>query len=190
MPLLNICTSAYYLFSKYQLLMSNHLIRLIRYALLVVVLLGCGGGATPMPGEQAPDFTLTDLEGNTYRLSELYPNKLVMLYFWSDNCEICKKEFPSVEAYYRDLKKKNFELLAIYIGNDPQPSREFKEQFNVTFPMLVDESAEILNTYNITATPTNYLINPKGVISKRVIGYVDRKQIESLLYNLKMNASK
>ncbi len=165
-------------------------IRLFLFFLAAALLSACGGGSTPMPGDPAPDFMLADLEGNKWQLSQLAENKLVMLYFWSDNCDICKKEFPSVQEYYKRLRKDNFELLAIYIGDNPAPSREFKEKFGVTFPMIVDESMEILNTYNITATPTNYLVNPEGKVVKRVIGYMDEQQITSLLYNLKMNASR
>ncbi len=41
----------------------------------------------------APDFTLTDLDGNTISLSELKGN-VVFLNFWATWCTPCKKEIP------------------------------------------------------------------------------------------------
>nr|MBC7245562.1 redoxin domain-containing protein [Chloroflexota bacterium] len=60
---------------------------------LILVLAGCGGAATPTPlasnppvapreGARAPDFTLRELGGAEVRLSDLR-GKLVLLNFWA-----------------------------------------------------------------------------------------------------------
>ncbi|MDW7693201.1 redoxin domain-containing protein [Flammeovirgaceae bacterium SG7u.111] len=146
----------------------------------------CGGPKTPKAGEFAPDFKLKGINGNDYTLSD-YKGKLVLLYFWVDNCDICKKEFPVVQENYEELKGEGFEILGIYIGDKTEPSKEFKEAYGVTFPMLVDETYKVIDEYNITASPTNYLVNPDGKIVRRIVGYLDKQQISSLLYNIKMN---
>jgi len=151
-------------------------------------LAGCGGG-TPQQGEVAPNFTLTDLQGDEHTLEE-YRGKLVLLYFWTDNCDICKKEFPMVQDYYQEFQEEDapFEILAIYVGTQQAASEEFKDDFGVTFPMLNDFSFDAVKKYNISATPTNYLVNPEGKIARRIVGYLDKQQVSSLLYNLRMNA--
>jgi peroxiredoxin len=152
-------------------------------ALLIGTFAGCESPGTPKVGDKAPEFLAEDLEGNAFRLST-YRGKLVMLYFWADNCDICKKEFPVIQDYYERLKVENFELLAIYIGTDKEATRTFRENFQVTFPMLIDDTGFVLNVYNINASPTNYLVNPDGTIVKRVVGFMDELQVKSLLFNL------
>jgi len=152
------------------------------------LLLGCGGG-TPQQGESAPSFALTDLEGQQHAL-EQYRGKLIMLYFWTDNCDICKREFPLVQQYYEEFQREDapFEILAIYVGVEEDASKTFRETYGVTFPMLTDDAFEVIKAYNISATPTNYLINPQGKIARRIVGFLDKQQISSLLYNIQMNA--
>lgn len=47
-------------------------------------------------GDTAPNFQLTDLEGQTHRLSD-YEGKVVMLNFWGTWCKPCVREMPAIE---------------------------------------------------------------------------------------------
>ena len=64
-------------------------------------------------GDVMYDFTLTDVYGNTYNLSEmLKTKKAVMLNFWFVGCTYCEQEFPSLNAAYKRYSDK-IEVLAI-----------------------------------------------------------------------------
>ena len=46
-----------------------------------------------MKGDQIPDFTYTDINGETHTASN-YKNKIIILNFWASCCAPCIKEFP------------------------------------------------------------------------------------------------
>lgn len=155
--------------------------------LLLLTLLGaCGKKGTPKPGEEAPAFSLPSLTQETHSLSD-EKGKLVLLSFWTDNCDICKKEFPKIQEYYEQLPHEEFEILAVYIGESATAPKDFKKNFNISFPILTSGQEVAFENYNVRATPTNFLISPEGKVIRKVVGFVDKQQIEGVLYNIKMN---
>ena len=56
------------------------------------------------PGVMAYDFTLEDLEGNTYKLSD-YRGKYVLLEFSASWCGWCKLEIPFLETVYKNTQR-------------------------------------------------------------------------------------
>ncbi|MEH0158000.1 redoxin domain-containing protein [Limibacter armeniacum] len=154
------------------------------YISVITTLLSCGGAKTPKPGETAPDFSLSSVDGQTYSLSG-QKGKLTMVNFWTDNCDICKKEFPMIEKYYKELAGEDLEILAVYIGESKTAPEEFKQNFGISFPILTGGQEVAFGQYNVRATPTNFLINPEGKVIRKIVGFVDKQQIENLLKSLK-----
>lgn len=150
--------------------------------LLFLVINSCSQGTGIPRGELAPDIELTDLEGLSQSLAK-HKGKVIMLYFWAATCPTCKKEFPETEAYYKELKGDNFELLAINVGkeNQMEESQTFKSDFEITFPMLNDLEGKYTKIYDIDALPTNYFINPEGKVIRRILGWVDKNQVEVMI---------
>ena len=74
---------------------------LLGAALLWVALAACaqrpGEGLTPVTGKpQAPDFHLTDANGNSHRLAD-YRGRVVIVNFWATWCPPCRAEMPSMQ---------------------------------------------------------------------------------------------
>lgn len=65
----------------------------------------------PQVGSVAPDFTLHDLAGSPVTLSTLR-GKVVLVNFWATWCVPCKREMPSMEILYQELKDRGLEILA------------------------------------------------------------------------------
>ncbi len=55
----------------------------------------------------APDFILRDMDDEPRSLSD-YRGKVVMLNFWATWCPPCRREIPSMESIYQDLKEQGF----------------------------------------------------------------------------------
>ena len=157
-----------------------------QFCVVIVMFIGCDRNHVPRQGEKAPDLELTDLNGKSHKLSE-YKGKLVMLHFWTDWCEACRKEFPKLQQNYSEYQKEGLEIIAVNVGQPTAVTKEFQDNFNVTFPMLTDEQNISTESYNVTAYPTNYLINEDGVIVRQIRGWLDGKQIHNLLHGMKVN---
>lgn len=145
---------------------------------LLALLAGCDNGATPGEptasvvhvGGTAPDFTLTDMQGNQVALSQ-FRGKVVLVNFWATWCPPCREEMPSMERLYRRYKDKGLVLLAVNIEEQGyQAVSRFLMGKNYSFPILLDTAAEVQNNYKVFRFPETFIIDRNGVIIDKIIG--------------------
>ena len=124
-------------------------------------------------GDVMYDFTVTDAEGVTHKLSEMLQEKeAVVLNFWYLNCSPCKLEFPYLEMAYAEFSEQ-IEVLAINCedGNDAEISA-FKEDYGLTFPVAIGNK-DYWYPAAYSACPTTIVIDRYGVIVYMHAGYFD-----------------
>jgi len=147
---------------------------------------GCagGGGGTKTAasvakestsvGAQAPDFTLRDLDGRNYNLSDRLGKDVILLNFWATWCVPCGAEMPHLEQLYQANKDKGFVVLGIAMDGPETISQvgSFARRYGLNFPVLLDEETRVVGVYNPKRTaPLNILIDRKGQISRIRNGY-------------------
>ncbi|WP_077211241.1 redoxin domain-containing protein [Bacillus dakarensis] len=133
-------------------------------------------------GNPAPDFELTTLEGETVRLSD-YQGKKVILNFWATWCPPCKAEMPHMQNFYEENKDKGIEILAVNLTNMDNGSEaieSFVKDYGLTFPIPLDQDGEIGAAYQAFTIPTSYILDTKGIITKKIVGPMDENMMESL----------
>lgn len=128
-------------------------------------------GPAPQAGFPAPDFTLKTPEGETYTLSDLKGNA-VLVNMWATWCPPCKAEMPAIENVYNEYKEQGFIVLAVdqTYQDDPFNIAPFIEDYNLSFPILLDETAETARMYKVGALPSSFFVDRYGVITDVVIG--------------------
>jgi thiol-disulfide isomerase/thioredoxin len=57
-------------------------------------------------GKPSPDFTLPDIDGNMFTLSEYPDDKYLVIDFWGSWCSFCIAEFPEMKHYYEKYRSK------------------------------------------------------------------------------------
>ena len=125
---------------------------------------------TPLPGHvPAPDFTLPDTEGKLHRLSD-YTGKTVIINFWATWCPPCREEIPSMNRAWHKLQKEGVVLLAINVGEDEDTIFVFTADYPADFPLLMDQSGEVIAQWPVKGLPTTYVIAPDGTLAYRAIG--------------------
>ena len=127
-------------------------------------------------GELAKDFIVTDLKGNNIKLSELR-GKVVVLNFWFIKCKPCVIEMPHLNKLKKLYKNKNVTFLAITFDK-----KEMVEQFldDHVFNYIIGANAnDAISIYGVNSFPTNMVINQKGEIVLKEIGY--RTNIKDVL---------
>ncbi|MCK5896046.1 MAG: TlpA family protein disulfide reductase [Cocleimonas sp.] len=117
----------------------------------------------------APDFELADLADNIHRLAD-YKGKPLVINFWATWCPPCRKEMPSMNRAWKQLKEDGIQMLAINIGEDEADIHAFKDEHPIDFTTLLDPQSESLDSWRIKGLPTTYIISPKGVVAYSAIG--------------------
>lgn len=130
-----------------------------------------GHSPAPQTGFAAPDFTLKTPSGNPYTLSDL-KGQAVLVNLWATWCPPCRAEMPTLQKMYDEYKDQNFIVLAVDMTyqDDPFAVVPFAEEYNLTFPILLDETGEVGKAYQIHSLPSSYFINRYGIITEVVIG--------------------
>lgn len=127
----------------------------------------------------APDFTLPDLNGTQVSLSH-YKGKVVLLNFWATWCPPCRLEMPTMEEAYRNYKTKGFEVVAVSVDAGPKSAiQHFLQELDLSFQVLRDPHMETLRTFRSSALPTTVVIDRRGIIRWRELGYRDWTDPES-----------
>ena len=128
------------------------------------------GVALPKKEKSAPDFKLQNLVGDTVALKN-FKGKTILLNFWATWCLPCKKELPSMQRLYKKLGSRGLEVVAVSIDRDnPGKIKKYIDQYNLTFPILLDPGQKARKSYFIMGLPTSYLIGPDGNLKGFISG--------------------
>ena len=131
-------------------------------------------------GDEAPDFVLTDMNGEQHRLSE-YRGQGVFLNFWGTWCKPCEREFPLINDQYQEVKDDGLQILAVNVGESDFVVQKFVNRKALTFPVLIDNNKSVMETYNINPLPTTFLVNPEGKIEKIITGEMSEEMIKEYM---------
>ena len=116
--------------------------------------------------EKAPEFSLTDLQGQHQSLSQ-YQGKPVVLYFWATWCPACRNEVEKMKDVYQKYHPRGVEFVSVSLDTDRAKLEKFVREKKIGYPVLFDGRGwenQVAKTYGIYSTPTFVLINPEGGI--------------------------
>jgi len=136
---------------------------------VALVWLGGAGGDPIERGSVAPGFTLERLDGGPVSLAD-QRGRVVLVNFWATWCEPCKEEMPAMERLYEEHRDAGFELLAISVGEKPEPVRAFRDSLELSFPILLDPDKSVSRAYQTYRFPESYLVDREGVVVERYVG--------------------
>lgn len=129
-------------------------------------------------GDPMMDFTVTDIDGNTYTASAvLQEKKALVLNFWYTACQPCQMEFPYLQAAY-ELYKADVQVLAMDpYGTDTADSiKAFRDQNGLTMPVVAADASWV-SAMNIQAYPTTVVIDRYGMIAYSHVGAITEEGV-------------
>jgi thiol-disulfide isomerase/thioredoxin len=143
-------------------------------------------------GKTAPEVVSHDLDDKDVNLSAL-KGKVVVLDFWATWCPPCRASIPHSRELVEKMKDKPFVFVSISSDAEKKTLTDFLEKEKMPWTHWWEGVKEnsVGNTWNITGIPTVYVIDAKGVIRFKQVGFnpaeADKldKEVEKLLEEIK-----
>ena len=112
------------------------------------------------------DFTLPDRNGSPFATQSL-SGKWIFIDFWASWCSPCRKQFSDLRKIYAIYKDKNFEIIGVSKDHDTSQWIKALDKENLGWVNLIEHylsKRSVSQQYGVVALPTNFLINPEGII--------------------------
>lgn len=134
----------------------------------------------PAVGKAAPAFTLSQLDGKRLSLKDL-KGKVTLLNFWDFGCPSCNLEVKHLQRLHSKYYAKGLRVLGIAeLEPDREKVKQFLEQYEATYTVLLDANQAVAKKYHVTAHPATVIVDRTGVIRFTHTGFLkgDEKMLE------------
>lgn len=128
-------------------------------------------------GRLAPDFEVTLLSGEKFKLADNIGKKIIILNFFATWCGPCKEEMPELNNYYEKHKNESLILIGIDANEGEDAVRDFVKEFGVTFPVGIDHDGRLQKLYTVRGFPTTVFIGADGTVNIYEIGPIRNADI-------------
>jgi peroxiredoxin len=121
------------------------------------------------PGQNAPDFTLTNIDGVTFSLSD-YRDNIVVIEFMATRCGACVAQVSHLKQLYENYRARGVVIISIDV--DPSETDRTLQEFRSTYgcDWIFARGPTVGTTYRIVYIPTVYIIDRHGCIAYRNTG--------------------
>ncbi|AZS36200.1 Putative peroxiredoxin [Microbacterium lemovicicum] len=135
------------------------------------------------PGDEAPDFTLKNQDGDDVSLHDLRGGRVILYFYPAAMTPGCTTQACDFRDNLSGLQSAGYTVLGVS-PDSPTKLSEFRERDGLTFDLLSDEDHAVLEAYAAWGEKKNYGKTYEGVIRSTVILDEDGR-VEHALYNVK-----
>jgi peroxiredoxin len=120
---------------------------------------------TAKVGQTAPDFSLTDQNGKTHKLSD-YKGKIVVLEWFNQGCPYVVRHYKAKTMTSTADKYKGQDVVWLAInttaGKTAEDNKTSAEAWSISYPILSDTSSSVAQQYGAKTTPHMFVIDKEG----------------------------
>jgi len=159
----------------------------LRHSLTLLAWLGVAALASPVHAQSptpAPPFAVRDLDGRMVRLQDLR-GRAVVLDFWATWCAPCRVSMPELDALQEQYAEQGLVVLGLSLDEEGDAKvKRFVDKLGIRFRVALASERMLAQYGPIRSAPTTVFINRRGMIVRRVVGYVDRETMDSFIREL------
>ena len=161
--------------------------KLISFCLLLVINANSQNNINMLKiGDQAPPINSIDQNGEQITLEQFKGKKVVLYFYPKDMTPGCTMQSCNLRDNYTSLLDNGYIVLGCSADN-PEKHRKFIEKYDLPFPLISDESKDVLNAYGVWGpktfmgkkyngiTRTTFIIDENGIIED-IITKVNTKE--------------
>lgn len=127
----------------------------------------------------APDFTLTTLNGELLTLAELRGHP-VILNFWASWCAPCRDEMPLLNRAAEQFNDRGLIIIGVNVTakDTVANARAFSDEFEIRYPVVFDDTGVVsFGRYSVLGLPTSVFIDAYGIIRRVVFGEITQEAL-------------
>ena len=136
-------------------------------------------------GDNAPDFSAKDEQGNTISLADYKGKKIVVFFYPKASTPGCTVEACNLNDNYERFQAQGYEILGVSADSAKRQSN-FKNKYGFQYPLLADEDKAVIEAFGVWGPKkfmgkeydgihrTTFIIDENGVI-ENVISKVKTK---------------
>lgn len=141
-------------------------------------------------GDKAPDFSLEDADGTTWKLVDLRGQKVIVYFYPADDTPGCTAQACDFRDAQTDLSESGYRVF----GVSPQGAashRKFSDKYSLNFPLLIDSGYEMARAYGVAEEGeegkrprikrSTFVIDEDGTLIKAQYGVRAKGHVDSLL---------
>ena len=114
-------------------------------------------------GTKAPNFTLSDKDGNAVTLSDFLGKRVVLYFYPKDNTPGCTRQACAFAGAYKEFEARD--VVVIGISRDSVASHQkFAEKYDLPFILLSDPDRVVIEAYGVWQEKKNYGKVSLGVV--------------------------
>ncbi len=117
-------------------------------------------------GQEAPLFTLPDMEGNEVSL-DAFRGKYVFVDFWAAWCRPCREENPVLKRAYEQFGGENFEIVSVSLDQTAEAWHTAVAEDGLNWTLLRDSAGTVAQTYAVQSIPNTWLLDKEGKIMQK-----------------------
>jgi thiol-disulfide isomerase/thioredoxin len=125
------------------------------------------------------DFTLKDLKGKKWTLSELR-GKIVLVNFWATWCPPCRKEMPDLDAIYQHFKSQGLVILSLS-DEDAMKVASYIGSTGYHPPVLLDSGGKVAKQFHVDGIPKSFVFDRDGKLVAQSIDMRTQHQFLMML---------
>jgi len=151
--------------------------------MLLAALVFLSRAVSAVQGQQAPDFSLKDLKGNSVTLAD-YKGKVVFLNFWATWCPPCRQEIPDFIKAYDKHKADGLVILGVAVSDRENSVKSFVERNKINYPVAMGDMKIVQDYEPGQYIPATIVIDRNGNIHDKHVGIMDISQVEKIFQEL------
>lgn len=145
--------------------------RWLSWMLYIVLFLVVMQGANWWKSRNAQSGNLSEFSGELMNGTEFtiaeFSGKPVLFHFWATWCPICDLEKDSIESISHD-----YPVISIASWHEEEAEvKAYMLENQLTFPVMLDNSGELAQSFGIKGVPASFILSPDGEIKFVESGY-------------------
>jgi peroxiredoxin len=157
-------------------------INVIILALTAMCIVSCSNEEKAVKiGDNAPEFTVRDLDGNEISLAD-YSGSPVILRFFLTDCKFCRADTPIFNRYFSRYESQGLKIFYLdSLDIDRKILAAFRQELAIPFPVVLDTGGNVAKSYHVRAMPQTILLSSEHKIIAAILGGVSEEELNRAL---------